>query len=231
MPQKETLILLPGLLCDERLWHHQVAAFQDDYDIIIPDFSDFDSIEAMAKSVVDNVSGSFYLAGLSMGGYVALEILSQWPERIKKLVLLNTSARQDDIKMHRRRRALIAQVKGIGTFRGITNKLLKLLIAPQHLEDDQLVTLIKKMTQDIGKEIYLKHQHAILYRTEKLTVLEHTKVPILCIGGADDQIISVDETLEMAKKVNSDAVVLQDCGHLSALEKPDKINQSFKGFF
>lgn len=233
MTKKETLVLLPGLLCDERLWQHQVAYFKQNYHIIIPDFSAHDTIENMVKSVIDQVKeNQFYLAGLSMGGYVALEMLQLYPDRIKKLALLNTSARKDDVKMNRRRRALIAQVKGIGTFRGITNRLLKLLIDKTQLENEQLVELIKTMTQDIGKAIYLKHQHAILNRKSHLKILKDSHVSILCITGENDHIISMSETIEMADIIAQDkAIIIKNCGHLSALEQPEQINKYLEDFF
>ncbi len=229
---KQTLVLLPGLLCDERLWHHQVDYFKDLFEIIIPDFSACDLLEDMARSVIDQVQGEFYLAGLSMGGYVALEIMVHFPDRVKKLALLNTSARADDVKMNRRRRALIAQVKGLGTFRGVTNKLLKLLIDHSQLENETLISLVKRMTVEVGKDVYLRHQNAILHRKSHLDILKKIMVPTLCIGGRTDQIISYQETVEMAKNLpQNEAYILDHCGHLSSLEAPDKINQYFEKFF
>jgi pimeloyl-ACP methyl ester carboxylesterase len=94
---RQKLALLPGLLCDPRLWKHQARHLADIADVWVGDFTTQDSIAAMARSVLGAMTGRFALAGLSMGGYVALEVMRQAPERVARLCLLDTSARPDAV--------------------------------------------------------------------------------------------------------------------------------------
>ena len=105
---KPTLVLLPGLLCDAALWSHQRTNLWGLVEIVIPDLSGGDDIAQLASSVLAVLPDRFSLAGLSMGGYVALEILNQGPERIERLALIATSPRAVRFRQARPHRGLIA---------------------------------------------------------------------------------------------------------------------------
>ena len=85
-----TLCLLPGLLCDATIWKHQIEAFSGGAQVIVPDLWPAPSIEAMAEIVLAAAPERFLLAGHSMGGRVALEVLRRAPERVERLALLDT---------------------------------------------------------------------------------------------------------------------------------------------
>ena len=89
------LVLLPGLLCDSALWSHQTRYLGEVADIMVADLTGYDSISALAAEVLARAPPRFAVAGLSIGGYVALEIVRQAPERVVKLALLDTNARAD----------------------------------------------------------------------------------------------------------------------------------------
>ena len=108
-PDKMNLVLLPGLLNDARLWQHQITALAEYADITVADLTRGDSIAALAEDVLARApAGPFALAGLSMGGYVALEIMRKAPERVLALALLDTSARPDTEESRANRERLIA---------------------------------------------------------------------------------------------------------------------------
>lgn len=113
------LVLLNGLLCDQRLWHHQISVFERSREVCIPDLSQDASIEGMAKRVLSEAPAHFALAALSMGGYVALEILRQAPARVSKLALIDTMARADSDARAKSRRGLLALAQ-MGKFKGVT---------------------------------------------------------------------------------------------------------------
>ena len=121
------LVLLPGLLCDAALWSHQTRYLGEVADITVADLTRFDSVSALAAEVLAKAPSRFAVAGLSMGGYVALEIMRQAPERIVKLALLDTNARADTDEQRRRRRGLMA-LADRGEFRGVTPRLLPMLV-------------------------------------------------------------------------------------------------------
>src|SRR5579863_1745021 len=108
MAENVPLLLLPGLLCDRRLWQPQIEALQGRVETIVADLTRDDSLTAMARSVLTEAPAKFALAGLSMGGYVAQEIMRQAPERVERLALIDTNARADTEEQSKARRELIA---------------------------------------------------------------------------------------------------------------------------
>src|SRR5215470_16575930 len=127
MPQKIPLVLLPGLLCDAALWRAQVEGLSGLVEPLLIDLTRDDSLADMARRALSEAPPSFALAGLSMGGYVAQEIMRQVPERVTQLALLDTSARADTPEQTSRRRGLI-ELSEKGEFKGVTPRLLPLLI-------------------------------------------------------------------------------------------------------
>src|SRR5215213_3598245 len=117
--EAEPLVLLPGLLCDQRLFAPQLPALASLRQVLIPDLTQDDSIEGMARRVLDAAPDRFALAGLSMGGYVALEIMRLAPGRVSRLALLDTRARSDTPEETARRRGLL-ELSAEGEFRGVT---------------------------------------------------------------------------------------------------------------
>ena len=97
------LVLLSGLLCDGALWQHQIRFLEGVAACHVADTSRQDNIEALAIDVLSNAPPQFALAGLSMGGYVAFEMMRRAPERVIKLCLMDTSARADTDEQHERR--------------------------------------------------------------------------------------------------------------------------------
>lgn len=126
MPDRH-LVLLPGLLCDHALWAHQAEHLSGIADVMIGDLSRDDSIVAMAERILEEAPDTFALAGLSMGGYVAQEIMRQEPERVERLALIDTQARADSAEQVKTRKDLI-RIAGMGKFKGVTPRLLPNLI-------------------------------------------------------------------------------------------------------
>src|SRR5437867_9178383 len=116
MAAKTNLVLVPGFLCSKALWAPQIAAFGDIADMTVADHTRGDTMLAIAKSILDAAPARFVLAGLSMGGYIAYEIVRQAPERVTRLALLDTSARADapERRALRLRRNALAEREGAG---------------------------------------------------------------------------------------------------------------------
>ncbi|MEX2409297.1 MAG: alpha/beta fold hydrolase, partial [Rhodovibrionaceae bacterium] len=172
MARKKTpLALLPGLILDAALWRHQLEHLGDIAEMRVADFTTQDSIPEMARSVLEMMpEETFALAGLSMGGYVALEVLRQAPERIERLALLDTRAAPDDPEEIARRRALVRMSK-VGEFKGVTERLLPLFIHEDRLTDRPLVAAIQAMSKRVGREAFGRQQQAILTRLDARPLL------------------------------------------------------------
>ncbi len=220
MTQRMTLILLPGLLCDGELWRHQTAHLAEIANLAVADLTQQDSVAAMADAVLAAAPARFALAGLSMGGYVAHEIMRRAPTRVDRLALLDTSARPDTADQRQRRHALIELAK-IGKFRGVTKRLLPLLIDRARLGDVRLTNAIEAMAERVGRNGFFRQQQAILGRPDSRARLPAYRCPTLILVGRNDRITPLDASEETAALVpDAKLVVIEDSGHLTTMEQP-----------
>lgn len=173
----ETLVLLPGLLNDATLWSRQVAGLSHLVDDIrVPDLTRHESVQELAAALLADVPGRFALAGLSMGGYVALEVMRQAAGRVERLALLDTSARADDEEQRRRRTGLI-QLADMGRFKGVTPRLLPMLVHPDRLDDPDVTGPIFEMAGRVGRDGFIRQQKAILSRDDSRDLLPAIDCP------------------------------------------------------
>lgn len=228
MPQKIPLVLLPGLLCDAALWRAQVEGLGTLAAPTIVDLTRDDSLVGMARRALAEAPPSFALAGLSMGGYVAQEVMRQAPERVTRLALLDTSARADTPEQTARRRGLI-EFSEKGEFKGVTPRLLPLLIHPARHEDKPLTDLVMGMAERVGKEAFLRQQKAIMGRPDGREDLRRIACPTLVLCGRQDALTPLALHEEIAGLVaGAKLVVVEDCGHLSTMEKPVTVTAALR---
>jgi pimeloyl-ACP methyl ester carboxylesterase len=211
------LVLLPGLLCDQRLWRDVVAGL--DVHAQVADLTQDDSIAAMAARVLTRAPARFALAGLSMGGYVALEFMRQAPERVTHLALLDTSARADDAARQQARLDGIAMVKQ-GRFTAVSRGLLENLLAPQHW-GGPLAEEVQAMSERVGQAAYLRQQAAIMNRVDSRPMLGDINVPTLVGVGEADKLTPPELAEEIAAGIpGADMVRFADSAHLPTMEHP-----------
>jgi pimeloyl-ACP methyl ester carboxylesterase len=225
---KPGLVLLPGLLCDAALWQAQVDRFGNRCEIVVADLTRDASVRAMAGRVLASAPDTFALAGLSMGGYVAQEILREAPARVRRVALLDTSARADSEEQIARRHALIALAK-TGKFKGVTPRLLPLLIHPARLDDRRLTGIVMAMAERVGQAAFLRQQQAILGRPDGRADLARVACPALVLCGRNDALTPPALSEELARAIpGARLVVVEECGHLSSLEQPDAVDRAFE---
>ena len=221
----QSIILLPGLLCDHRLWAGQLPALEVRGDVLVPDLGRADTIGGLAEQVLARASDRFALAGLSMGGYVAFEILRRAPGRVARLALLDTQARADTEEGKTRRRGLMALAEK-GEFKGVTPRLLPLFLGREALKDPGITGTVQAMAESTGKDAFLRQQTAIMGRADSRADLPRITCPTLILAGRDDQITPPELQLEMAAAIpDATLVLLPRCGHLSPLERPDAVTR------
>lgn len=217
------LVMVPGLLCDSELWAHQSHYLADIAQCQVANVTQDETVEAMAATVLAGAPDRFALAGLSMGGYVCHAIMRQAPERVEKLALLDTSARADTEEQSERRRQLIS-LSEIGKFRGVTDRLLPLLIASHRLEDAALTQRVKAMAERVGENAFYKHQNAIMARPDSRDQLAGYDLPVLIACGRDDTLTPVELHEEMAASIpGARLALIEECGHLSTMEQPQAV--------
>jgi len=214
------LILLPGLLCDEALWAHQTRYLGEVAEVAVADLTGRDSAAALAADVLATAPPRFAVAGLSMGGYVALEIVRQAPERVVKLALLDTNAGADTDKQRRRRRGLMA-LADQGEFRGVTPRLLPMLIHPERTGEEALTGEVMAMAERVGRDAFLRQQKLIMDRPDSRPWLSSIRLPTLVLCGRQDAISTLEMHVEMAGAIpGARLAIVEECGHLASLERP-----------
>jgi len=231
MSARPTLILIPGLLCDGALWAHQVVALSDIADVHVADIADEISMEDLAASVLDQAPDSFALAGLSMGGYVAQEIMRQDPGRVTHLALVDTNARADLPEQSEMRKALMAEADA-GHFDEIAPKLLPKLVNAKHAKDPTIANVVLQMADRIGADGYHNQQTAILNRVDGRADLANITCPTLVLCGDEDELTPLAVHQEMVDGIGANAslVVVPDSGHLSPLEQPGAVTAAMRAW-
>ena len=184
MTGSELLLQLPGLLSDGAQWRAQVDDLADVAAPVVPDLSGDDSIAGMALRASAAAPPRFAVAGLSMGGYVALEIMRQAPERVTRLALLDTSARTDTPEQEGRRREAI-RLAEVGRFDDVADRMLSNLVHPDRLADEGLVSAIRAMAARLGKDGFLRKQRAIMGRIDSRPHLPRIACPTLVLCGRE----------------------------------------------
>jgi pimeloyl-ACP methyl ester carboxylesterase len=225
---RTTLVLLPGLLNTRRVFEPQIEALSDLADCVVPELWHHDTIGAMADATLALAPPTFALVGFSMGGYVAFEVLRRATQRVERLALMDTQAVPDSTESTRRRRALLDQTK-IGRFHGVQRSLLPQLVHPRHVNDDTISQPIFDMAQEIGADGFVREQRAIIDRADSRPLLVDIGVPTVVIVGRQDQVTPLPRSEEMAADIaNSRLVVLEECGHMSPLEKPAEVTAALR---
>lgn len=221
------LLLLPGLICDERLWRDVITGL--DGRTVVADLTQDDSIAGMARRALAMAPDRFALAGLSMGGYVAFEIMRQAPERVTHLALFDTSARADDAARRETRRKGIEMV-GKGKFIGVSRGLLGSLVAPQHL-GTEIAREVQAMSERVGPAAYLRQQVAIMNRVDSRPGLGEIAVPTLVGVGEMDKMTPPELAEEIAAGIaGAELVTFPDSAHLPTMENPAAVVAAMKNW-
>ena len=220
---KPTLILLPGMPLDAALWEHQTRHLGEVAEVRVVETSGHDTLSGIARAVIEAAPGRFLLAGLSLGGYVAMEVMRQAPERVAKLALIGTNARADTPEQaeNRRRAVETAKEKGIEP---ILDAMIPKLLPPDRLADSELVGTVRAMGRRVGVDGYLRQQAAIMGRPDSRSSLAAVRCPTLVVCGRNDQGSPPALHAEMAEAIpGARLAVIEECGHLSPIERPHAV--------
>ena len=205
----------------------QIGAFSD-HPVMVADNRDHDSISAMATAILANAPDRFALAGLSMGGYVAMEVMRQAPGRVSRLALLNTVARPDTPEQSEQRNRLIRHAEE-GKFDRIAPALFTSLVPPTRHGDSELREAVLEMARDTGPQAFIRQERAIMARADQRPNLSAIRCPTLVLAGAEDALMPLEAMREIHEAVPSSRFeILAACGHLSTLEHPALVIAALK---
>jgi pimeloyl-ACP methyl ester carboxylesterase len=213
-------------LCDERLYAGQIAALEASHDCRVFAFRDEDTLAAMAEAVLAAMPPRFTLVGLSLGGYVAFEIVRRALARIERLALLDTTAATDTPARRAGRLADIATVEA-GGIEALIPELPGRWLLPAHRQRADLLALMASMARSIGAVGQRNQQRAMLGRPDSHADLAAVRVPTLVLCGAGDAVTPpADHEAIAARVAGARLVVVPDSGHLSTIEQPAAVTEA-----
>jgi pimeloyl-ACP methyl ester carboxylesterase len=219
------VVLVPGLNCSARLYAPQLPELWRLGPVTVADHTRDDTMAAIAKRILDAAPPRFALAGLSMGGYIALEIMRQAASRVAKLALLDTQARDDTPDAQQRRHDNIALAEG-GRFAEVIEAVWPILVHRDRHHDAALKQVHVAMCHDVGPQAYVRQQKACLTRADSRPLLATIRCPTLVLVGAQDELLPPFLSDEMAAAIPGARLAkIADSGHLPSIERPEAVNR------
>ena len=216
------LVLLPGLMCDARLFAPQVAALSAEMSVTVADIGGHDTMAALAAAVLADAPPVFALGGLSMGGIVAMEVLRQAPERVAKLALMDTNALVEAPEMQARRGPQMDKARA-----GQLEQVMREEMKPNYLTEGPqraaILDLCMDMAMDLGADVFVRQSMALRERPDQCDTLRGVRVPTLVLCGWDDRLCPVARH-ELMHALVSDSVleIIEGAGHLPTLDQPEQ---------
>jgi pimeloyl-ACP methyl ester carboxylesterase len=230
---KPHLILVPGLICDATVWSHQAAGLSAIAEIVIADHSSLNSLPAMAGAILERAPQRFAIAGHSMGGRVALEVFRAAPERVRGIALLDTASTPfpsgtDGQREARQRFSLLEKSRTEG-MRKMGAEWVLPMVHPDRRSDEALINDILEMIARKTPDIFAAQINALLERPDARPLLGQIRCPALVLCGRQDFWSVLAHHEQMAAIVpNGRLVVVENCGHMSTMERPEEVTAAMR---
>ncbi|WP_348670974.1 alpha/beta fold hydrolase [uncultured Paracoccus sp.] len=221
------LILIPGLLNDADLWRDQVAGLSDVARPVVADITRGETLAELAAQVLSLADDRFAMAGFSLGGIVAQDIMRITPGRVTHLALLDTTMLADRPDRAAERQRLIALARSPGKFHGFGEKLLETYLAPQNLSNATMAARVRGMTERLGPEVFVRQ--SLIDRPDSRATLRWLRCPVLVLCGEHDALTAPALHRDMAVEIpDSRLVIVRDAGHLTPIEQPEAVNAALR---
>lgn len=224
----EPLVLVPGMMCDHRVFEPQIRALGQERAVTVVPVASGERIEEIAQFLLDQLPERFALAGLSMGGIVAMELLKRVPKRITRLCLMASSPLPEPPAQAAAREPLIVGARA-GRLDEVMGEAMRpefLAPGPQRIE---VMATVRGMARDLGADVFIRQSRALQRRPDQQSTLRKCRVPTLILCGAHDTLTPVRRHEFMAGLIpDARLQVLPDAGHLPTLETPEAVTQAFR---
>ena len=219
------LVFIPGMMCDSRLFQPQINEFYKQYVVCVTPASSSNSIENISFEILRYLPTKFVLIGLSMGGILAMEIIKKVPERVMKIVLMDTNYKSETSEIKSRRLPQI-QLVNEGLLEDVMCQQIKNNYLRKDKQNQEIFDLCLSMANDLGKEIFINQSTALANRKDYKSTLKNIKIPSLIICGEYDRLCPIKVHMEMESLIeNSTLEIIPDAAHLPTLEQPAYLNK------
>lgn len=224
----EPLVLLPGMMCDARLFGPQISELSADMAVMVAPITQGERVEEIASNLLDQLPHRFALAGLSMGGIVAMEVLRRAPERVSRVALMDTNPLAETPQVAAAREPQIVAAKSGRMLDVMREEMKPNYLAPGPARTDVL-NLVMDMAETLGAEVFVRQSRALQRRPDQQTTLRKCKIPALVLCGAHDALCPVKRHEFMAELIpDAELVVLEGAGHLPPLEQPAETTKALR---
>ena len=220
--------MVPGMMCDERIFSPQIEELSKNLEVTVADISSFPTVRELASDVLKKAPKIFSLLGHSMGGIVAMEIYSQEPNRIEKLILMDTNpkAELDEVKLKRE-----PQIKDVRE-----GKLLEVMrdeMKPNYLAESEnkssVLDVCMDMALSLGPDVFINQSRALQKRADQLNTIQSINIPVLIMCGSEDKLCTVERHEMMHNMISdSDLKIINNAGHMPTLEQPRETTEVLK---
>ena len=225
------IVFIPGLMCTGRIYQHQVEELGQRRPVLLANHWSAASMKEVAASIISAAPDKFVLVGASMGGYAALEIMRQAPDRVASLILISTSAKPDAPERSKGRREQVAAARKANNMREGTKALWPKLVHPARQEDAPLLNTFIDMAEHLGVDAFDRQIEAIISREDARPLLAKIAIPTLVVIGKDDTLIPPDEGREIAAGISCAKLAEVDhAGHMCMTERPETVTKLLVDF-
>lgn len=227
---KEPLVLLPGIMCDARVFGPQLAAFSPHHAVTIAPITQGDRVEEIASNLLDVLPRKFALAGIALGGVVAMELLRRAPDRVSRIALMDTNAFAETPQSAADLEPLIMKARA-----GYLSDFVTGMLTPAHLAPGpvrgEVMALVQDMAEHLGAEVIVRQARALQRRRDYQAVLRRCKTPALVLCGAHDGVQPIKRHSFLADLIPyAELSVIEDAGHLPTLEQPDATTDALRAW-
>ena len=218
-----SLILIPGLLCNQTLWKGQIAALENYSEIIVADITGQSAIPEMAAAVLANAPEQFSLAGFSLGSQVALEIMNVAKDRVKRLALLSTTHGGLLPAVETAVRNALEMIAD-GRFEQYLTEAYPTYFAGHGADDAMFKQIFESMAHAVGEQAGVRQMRALLAIHGPFSNLNRIECPTIIIGGRDDRRTTPDAHRQLAGEIpGSRLTIIEDAAHFTPIEQPGKV--------
>ncbi len=226
----EPLVLLPGMMCDARVFAPQINALSRDMPVTIAPVTQGERIEELASAILPLLPARFALAGLSMGGIVAMEILRRAPERVTRIALMDTNPLAETPQTSAAYEPLI-----VGARSGRLDEMLRQVLRPEHLAPGPgrlaVLSQLAEMGRDLGAEVFVRQIRALQRRRDQQSTLRKITVPTLILCGEHDTLTPPRRHSFMADLIPyAKLEIIAGAGHIPTLERPDIVTRALRAW-
>lgn len=229
---KPFIVLMPGMMCNQDVFSHQINALEKFFDVIVIEFNEYRDIELGVRSLASNLPNKFHLLGHSMGGIVAMELVKQHSKRVLSLALLNTNPYEEKQELKDKRNKTLKELDSLDLISLMKSDYISRYFPDDCRDKNKLIQQCVDMASILDKKVFYNQSVALRDRKDQTSILENVDCKTLIICGERDQLCPVSYHSDMNKMIkSSDLIVLEGVGHMPIIECPLILNNHLKNFY